>query len=142
MNQAAEDLAMYLRFVVLEKHPDTGVGAGLFGAAYRLQRNGSLSTPERDELLELLDWFGTELSVPERFSRSTSKGHYRRATKGISWLKDSAADHVQKMHRLAQILRDHGHHVEMVRSANPGYLVYEDEHQIVAEPFNDMLKRV
>jgi hypothetical protein len=32
--------------------------------------------------------------------------------------------------------------VEMIRSANPGYVVYEDDHQIVAEPFKDMLKRL
>lgn len=133
---------MYLRFVLLEDHPDTGVRAGLFNAAYSLNREGDLTGAERRELTALLVWFEAELKTPERFSRSTSKGRYRRTPKGISWLKDSARDHVQRMHRLAQILHDHGHHVEMVRSTNPGYLVYEDDHQIVAEPFNDMLKRV
>lgn len=133
---------MYLRFVLLEDHPDSGVRAGPFAAAYKLRDEGDFTETERQELSALIDWFKAELKVPERFSRSSSKGHYRRAAKGISWLKDSATDHVQKMHRVAQILRDHGYHVELVRSANPGYLVYEDDHQIVAEPFNDMLKRV
>ena len=132
---------MYLRLVLPEKHPDTGVEIGVFEAAYALKREGVPTPTDREELDALLRWFGDELPVPTRFNRSTSKGHYRRATKGISWLKSSAAEHVAKLRRLAQILRDHGHHVDMIKSANPGYVVYQDEHQIVAEPFNDMLKR-
>lgn len=133
---------MYLRFVLPATHPDTGVDTGVFKVAYALKNEGEISEAERQELTELLDWFGAELAVPDRFSRSTSKGHCRRATKGISWLKASANEHVKRMHRLVQILREHGHHVEMIRSANPGYVVYQDDHQIVAEPFNDMLRRL
>jgi hypothetical protein len=132
---------MYLRFILPEKHPDTGVETGVFEAAYALKREGALAPMEREELEGLLRWFGDELPVPTRFNRTKSKGHYRRAAKGISWLKASAKRHVERTHRLAQILRDHGHHVDMIKSANPGYVVYEDDHQIVAEPFNDMLKR-
>lgn len=133
---------MYLRFVLPATHPDTGVDTGVFEVTYALRNEGEISEAERQELTELLDWFGAELAVPDRFSRSTSKRHYRRATKGISWLKASADEHVKRMHRPVQILREHGHHVEMIRSANPGYVVYQDDHQIVAEPFNDMLKRL
>ena len=133
---------MYLRFVLPATHPDTGVESGVFDIAYTLKNEGEISEAEKQELMGLLTWFGAELAVPDRFSRSTSKRRYRRATKGICWLKASAHEHVKRMHRLAQILREHGYHVEMIRSASPGYVVYQDDHQIVAEPFNDMLKRL
>lgn len=129
---------MYLRFVLSRRHPDTGVEDGVFGAAYELRREGEISEHERDELGKLLSWFGVYLAIPKRFNRSKSKGYYRRATKGISWFKSSAREHVAKMHRISAILKDHGHHVSMIKTSKPGYVVYEDEHQIVAEPFNDL----
>lgn len=132
---------MYLRFILPQTHPDTGVETGVFKVAYALKRNGELSKTERQEIEALLKWFDDELPKPSRFNRTKSKGYYRRAAKGISWLKAAAAEHVAKMHRLAEILRDHGYHVDMIKSANPGYIVYQDDFQIVAEPFNDMLKR-
>jgi len=59
------------------------------------------------------------LAVPTRFNRTTSKAHYRRNATGISWFRDSAHEHITRIHDLARI----------------GFVVYEDEHQVVAEPF-------
>ena len=129
---------MYLRFVVPRKHLDSGVRAGIFGAAYAVQRGSDLSPHEREELDGLLGWFNDNLELPFRFNRTKSKGYVSRATKGISWFKASAEEHVTKMHRLAAILEDQGHHVSLIKTTNPGYLVYEDEHQVVAEPFKDV----
>ena len=131
---------MYLRFVLPRKNSDTGADDGVFEVAYDLQHEGELTPHERQELEGLLSWFGDELVIPTRFNRSKSKGHYRRATKGISWLKSSATAHVAKMHRLAAILATQGHHVRVIKTSRPGYVVYEDDHQIVAEPFNDIRK--
>ena len=36
---------------------------------------------------------------------------------------------------LAQYLSEHGIHARMVQTARPGYVVYEDAHQVAAEPF-------
>jgi hypothetical protein len=41
------------------------------------------------------------------------------------------------MHQLASILESHGYVVAIVREERVGYIVYEDEHQVVAEPFAD-----
>ena len=38
---------------------------------------------------------------------------------------------------MAAILDAHGIHVEVVTSRRPGYVVYEDRHQIAAVPFAD-----
>ena len=73
-----------------------------------------------------------------RFNRTTSKGYYHRATKGISWFKPTASEQIKRMHGLVAILEEFGHHVTMIKVRNPGYIVYEDDYQVVAEPFSDI----
>lgn len=41
------------------------------------------------------------------------------------------------MREVGEILARHGHRVEMLKESRPGYLVYEDEFQVVVEPFAD-----
>ena len=129
---------MLVRFVLPRMNPNTGARDGVFEAAYALRRAGTLKPGKHDRLDRLLDWFGDELAVPRRFNRTRSKGYFRRRTKGICWFKSSAIEHVSRMHRIAVILRQHGHHVTMIRTRRPGYVVYEDEHQVIAEPFRDL----
>ncbi len=131
---------MYLRFVLPVVNEDTGLHEGVFQAAYELRREGELSEHEHTELSEILRWFGDNLEVPMRFNKSKSKGYWRRSTKGISWFKPSADEHIAKMRRMSDILREHGHHIRMLKTSSPGYVVYEDDYQVVAEPFNDTLE--
>lgn len=109
----------------------------MFSAAYALKDGTELSSAAAATLSGLLRWFEENLEQPERFNRSKSKGYYRRPTKGISWFKPGASEHISKAFELSEILREHGHHVEMRKSRRPGYVVYEDSHQIVAEPFSE-----
>ena len=129
---------MYLRFILPRMNPDSGIEDGVFELAYEIRRQGEISEHERAEPADLLRWFGDNLKVPARFNRTKSKGHYRRATKGISLFKSSARPHVTKMHRMAAILRNQGYQVTMIKTSNPGYVVYEDDHQVIAEPFSDL----
>jgi len=41
------------------------------------------------------------------------------------------------MHRMSDILEKYGLPVTMVTETRVGYVVYEDELQVVAEPFSD-----
>ena len=43
------------------------------------------------------------------------------------------------MREMAQILQDNGVVVETNITEKPGYIVYEDEYQVDAEPFNETL---
>ena len=128
---------MYVRFVLPRKNADSGVSDGVFKAAYSLQRSGILAAHEDDEISALLDWFDDHLERPTRFNRTKSKGYVHRAAKGISWFKPTATDHIHRMRRLIVLLEEHGHRVTMLKTRNPGYVVYEDDHQVVAEPFSD-----
>jgi hypothetical protein len=86
-------------------------------------------------LEDLLSWFKANLAVPDRFNSSKSKGYYRRRTAGISWLKPTAAEHIAKIHALVAVLENNGHKVSQITTERPGYVVFEDDHQVVAEPF-------
>ena len=73
--------------------------------------------------------------VPQRFNSSKSKGYYRKKTAGISWLKPTAGEHIAQMRALVAILEDNGYRVSQITTDRPGYVVFEDDHQVVAEPF-------
>jgi len=127
----------FIRFVLTTPHPDTGVADGVFGLAYKLMKGAELEKVEREQLREAIEWFEKHLPAPDRFSRSRSKGFYRRAARGIHWFRDSAAACLTTMHRIKVILESHGHPVSVICESRIGYLVYEDEFQVVAEPFAD-----
>ena len=39
------------------------------------------------------------------------------------------------MRALAAILEKNGHQTSQITSARPGYVIFEDAHQVIAEPF-------
>ena len=129
--------AVYVRFAVDAIDDDSQVRGGILQAAYALRDDEDVLEDDREALEALLSWFASQLNTPDRFNRTSSKGYYRRAPKGISWLKDTAKEHIDKMREVAEILGRHGHRVEMLKESRPGYLLYEDEFQVVAEPFAD-----
>src|SRR5215510_10540298 len=96
----------FLRFTLDHVHPDSGVEDGLFRVAYALKDDARIDQGRRERLTETLDWFDRNLRKPSRFNRSTSKGYYRRTTRGVAWFRDTAAECLQRMHALKSILED------------------------------------
>jgi hypothetical protein len=127
----------FIRFVLTKLHPDSGVEEGVFRLAYALRDDSGLNLEERRILEDNLEWFETNLPRPDRFNRSQSKGYYRRATHGIAWFRDSATECLSRMHRIKDILEAKGQQVTMLCEMRVGYIVYEDDLQVVAEPFSD-----
>ncbi len=81
-----------------------------------------------------MDWFEVNLIEPHRFARGPASSG---GTRGVSWFKDSAAAHVRKAYEVRALLREASVEVEVLTTKRPGYVVYEDEVQVVAEPFSD-----
>ena len=127
----------FVPFVLTTRHRDSGVEDGIFGVAYRLRDDANVGAMERAQLADALNWFDEHLDTPDRFNRTRSKGFDRRNTKGISWFRETATEHVSRMHALRRILEAHGYPVTVVRETRLGYVVYEDDVQVVAEPFAD-----
>ena len=53
----------------------------------------------------------------------------------ISWFKNTAHEYIDQARVLVGILEHHGVSVRMLKTSRVGYIVYEDEFQIVAEAF-------
>ena len=127
-------MAIHIRFVVSQRDPDSGRRQGLFQAAASLEDRGVLAAHEIDDYREVVNWFRENLEKPDRFSIST-----RPHAKGqaLSWFKADCAAHIAKMRDLQRILEAHDVSVDVLRTERPGYIVYEDEHQVAAYPFAD-----
>jgi hypothetical protein len=122
----------YVRFVTSKIDKDSGRRQGIFQAAADLIDLNELDDDEREELQALRKWFNVHLEEPERFSRSSKTSA---AAVAIGWFKGTSAEYVRRARSICRILNDHGVHTEMITSARPGYIVFEDEHQIAAVPF-------
>ena len=118
---------MLVRFSILEADPDSGQKAGVLVAAHTLRDEGELSAQEHEQVRSALQWFNEHVEVPEVLE---AEGNHR----AISWFKPAARVAISKMWELKSLLEHHGLHVEVLRTLDPGLVVYEDELQVVAKP--------
>jgi hypothetical protein len=137
MVNGAHPTVGYLRFVLGIKHPESGVADGLFRTAYALRGADGTSAADRSVLADQIAWFNKHLPVPTRFNRTSSKGHYRRLTKGIAWFRAEALECISRMHEIQRVLEANGYPVTTAHESRIGYIVYQDEFQVIAEPFAD-----
>jgi hypothetical protein len=127
----------FVRFVTAEIEPDSNQPTGIIQAACRLRDGDALTVQAREELNAELEWFRSNLSEPDRFVLTRSKGFYRRQSVAISWFKAEADACIAHAERLGQMLKECGVAVERLRTTHPGYIVYEDALQVVTIPFRD-----
>ncbi|MGJ8628146.1 MAG: hypothetical protein ACSHXB_14395 [Sulfitobacter sp.] len=128
---------MYLRFVYSKPVDGMKSREGIFQAAGELAHDPLISDHVVASVDRLRLWFSANLERPERFSKTSSKGNYDKDTKGLSWFKPSAAEYISKAFELKSILEENGYAVDVLKETRLGYIVYEDDYQIVAEPFSD-----
>lgn len=128
---------MYIRFVIADIDEESERLLGLFHAVRNLRDEGRLHADEEEQHDRIREWFDENLQRPTRFNAS-SRRFFERRDRGLSWFKDSAQEHIERICGLVAILQNHGVPVQMLQSRYVGYVVYEDEYQIVAEPFADM----
>ena len=126
---------MYLRFVYGKAVEGLTSREGFFQAAGELVNNPLTDPLVIERVDDVRLWFARNLDLPERFSRSKSKSYYHKDTKGLSWFKPSAREHISKAFELKSILDENGYAIEVIKEDRVGYVVYEDEYQLVAEPF-------
>ena len=86
-------------------------------------------------------WFSANLARPRRFShhrldckRSTARP-WTRTPIAISWFKPQARVHLSRIETCARLLRGAGVEIRLIVCRRPGYITYEDQHQVVAVPF-------
>jgi hypothetical protein len=118
----------YVRFVIGRKDEDSHVEQGIFQAAAQALESHNITGSDADELNELRTWFSENLEKPTSFGRDKLR-------LGICWFKTGSAEHISRIWEIVDILERNGIYVKKIRTDKPGYLIYEDEWQLVAEPF-------
>ncbi len=130
---------MYVRFITSFINENGDVETGIFNALAFIRDNSLTKDDDVKSLTALMKWFNRYLAKPDRFSNSGNKNP---AAISLSWFKDTAKTDIQKIFELKEILLKYEITLEMVTSKNPGYIVYEDKHQISAIPFKSDRKKV
>jgi hypothetical protein len=118
---------MLVRFATLQFDHESGYTTGILVAAHTLRDEGDLSAQEHQRLREMLSWFNEELFVPKFLERI----EHRRA---ISWFKPGAVEAIRRMWELKQFLLLNGIHVCVLKTNEPGTIVFEDDWQVIAKP--------
>ena len=120
----------YIRFVVGRKDENSHVEQGIFQAVAWVMEWQEITGSEADELNELRSWFAENLKRPTSFGRD-------KLPLGICWFKSSSTEHISRIWEMVNILERNGIFVKKIRTDRPGYVIYEDELQLVAEPYRE-----
>jgi len=115
----------FVRFVVGKDGQQAHRLDGLFTESGRLRDSGCLEPYQADWLDQIFTWFNAELPCPP-FRRD------RIPVNGICWYRGSATRFISRMWDLAALLRDHGIPVRLLKTEDPGSILYEDPYQVVA----------
>ena len=118
----------YIRFVIGRKDDESQVELGVFQAAAQALEWQTIRGSDADQLNELRNWFNQNLERPTSFGRDKLR-------LGICWFKVSATEHIARIWKMVEILERNAIYVKRIRTGRPGYKIYEDEWQLVAEPF-------
>lgn len=118
----------FVRFVIGRKDEDSNVEQGIFQAAALALEWRQISGSDAEELNEVRAWFNENLEKPTSFGREKLR-------RGICWFKIDSTEHISRIWEMVRILERNGIYVKKIRTNKPGYVVYEDEWQLVAEPF-------
>jgi hypothetical protein len=121
----------YIRFVVGGDDENHRMLTGIVAEARFLRDRGELSYEEEQRLEAVYVWLNSNLPCPPFFSSGWSRG-------AVSWFKDSASEPISKFRVLAALLEHHNRGVRMLRSHNPGKVLYEDQFQIVVEEWKKL----
>ena len=131
-----------MRFAGREPDPVSGQPIGIFQLCADVLNSRRLPLSDQRRLAALRIWFSANLAQPQRFShwkggwRHTAHGWLRRPI-AISWFRSDASQYLKYAEAMADLLRTHGVEVDRLTCTNPGYITYEDDHQVGAVPFHE-----
>jgi hypothetical protein len=127
---------MFIRFISGEIDEDSHVSAGLFRAAYKLLNEIRLPEYQYYALREPMDWFDAHLESPYDYRLEPA----RLADQSLCWFRAGAKEHLRRAWEMVAIMEEHDIFIRMVKCHCPGYILYEDEAQVLAFPNADILR--
>lgn len=122
---------MFVRFVVGTDSENHRWLKGIINEALRLRDRGRLDPHQQACLDDAHVWLNTHLPVPP-FSRSDWGPNV------VCWFKDTADPSIKKMWEIVALLKENDIAVRLLRSRNPGKIVYEDDFQVVVRQWKHL----
>jgi hypothetical protein len=103
---------------------------GVITAASVMREKGRLESYQAEIVAATFAWLNDHLPCPP-FRRHLASGKWSKDA--VAWFLPGAKEAIQYMWGLVAVLKSHDIPVRVLRTANPGLIVYRDEFQIVAE---------
>ena len=125
---------MFIRFVSGDIDEDSHLSAGLFCAVHKLLDEVVLPDYEYMALMEPLRWFRLHLKVPFDYRLEPQS----LADQALCWFRATAREHVARAWEIVAILEGRDIFLRTIKCHKTGYVLYEDEAQVLAYPFADM----
>ncbi len=121
---------MYIRFVVPERHRLTRVESGIFRTIDHVITDKRQPDWLRKTLQAELDWFNTNLPVPNRLWIDFKR---RRTIYGVCWFRPFAKEAISHARQIQWLMLEAGYLVEEIHTDRPDTILYKDTWQIVAK---------
>lgn len=122
----------YMRFQ--SPHPNSrGQFTGVFGLVNNLAREGRLSEEQEAFRRRNNRWYDAAYTDPSTVDPSVYDDAVNPGA--AAWFKSSARHLLARVPGYLEILAAHGVECRLLRSADPGRVVYEDDVQIVVVPY-------
>jgi hypothetical protein len=125
------DGLLYVRFQSTVRNR-RGVFAGVFGLVNGLAREGLLTAEEERLRRTGNDWYDASFTNPSDVDPTVYDSELNPGA--AAWFKPTARELIERVDGYLRILLAHGVGCELVRSADPGRIIYEDDHQVVVVP--------
>ena len=120
-------MIMFLRFQGQKPNLGTKSKLGIFQPAFELRDRHDLPSYAHDELQSNLEWLRMHLKSPALLKKEE---HYR----AIAWFKPEAREPLKRIWAIKAVFEEFGYRVDLLRSADPGQIIYEDGWQVIAKP--------
>ena len=124
--------SVYIRFVVDEFNEESNQRLGIFHAVRYMEDDNEFFDYELEQAEQTMEWFNKHLESPLDY---LNKQKSKKSDVFISWFKMSAKEHISKVREFVFLLESKGVVVDQIRTDKPGKIVYSDEFQIFAKPF-------
>ena len=118
---------MYLRFQGQLPNLGTASKLGIFQLAFQLRDRPDLPDYAYKELQKNLAWLKINLKSPDVLDKDEN-------SRAISWFTPSAKKPLDRIWAIKSILEDFGYHIDVIKTKDPGVIIYRDGWQVVAKP--------
>jgi len=118
---------MFLRFTVPSRDPDSQSPLGIFRVAGDFVTREECDRETARHIHDILEWYNTHLKIPPKRYREMSP-------RAISWFKPQAKKSLRYTWDLVAVLKENGIPVDIVKTDDPGTVLYEHGFQVFAVP--------